>query len=118
MTWVGGLCWSPRAVRRIENTTTSRVKLVIRMRIDGASVSTVISKMSWTGSAYSPSSVIVTPGIGDEAGAARATRRAVPGAVAGSAGARSRAAGASGRVGAPCWAASTAWSVSDRATSS
>ena len=45
----GGDCCSPMAVRRIENTTTSRVKLVMRMMMLGARVSTVSSRSSWIG---------------------------------------------------------------------
>jgi hypothetical protein len=48
ITWVGGIWLVPMAFRTMESTMTMRVKEVARMRMDGASESTVISTRSCT----------------------------------------------------------------------
>ncbi len=46
-TVLGGVCWTPMAVRMNDNTTIMRVKEVIIIKIEGASESTVISATIW-----------------------------------------------------------------------
>ena len=47
MTWLGGVCCVPMAVRRKDKTTTMRVKDVTITKIDGAKLRTVISTNNW-----------------------------------------------------------------------
>src|SRR3989344_4028744 len=48
ITWLGGVCWVPSAVRRKLSTTTMRTNDVTMTRIEGASDRTVTRATSWT----------------------------------------------------------------------
>ena len=54
ITWLGGRFGMPMALRRIESTTTMRVKLVANMRMAGTSDSTVMATRSCKDNAIWP----------------------------------------------------------------
>src|ERR1700761_2920320 len=53
-TWLGGVCCNPSALRRNDSTMMMRMNDVVMIRIDGASVITVISTTSWIRRAAEP----------------------------------------------------------------
>ena len=42
-TWLGGVCWVPKAERKNDKTTMNRINEVIIIKIDGAKAKTVLN---------------------------------------------------------------------------
>src|SRR5687767_13045609 len=110
ITWLGGIVWSPRALRVSDSTITMRVKLVSMISSAGATASSVMSTMIsrlWLGfppmpprSRLTDALVSGAPAVVVSARAGAAVAPATPGA--GAAAVRATTVVVVGVLGAPC----------------